>query len=37
MGRLAKPEEIAKASLFLVSDLASYGISLPVDGGISIV
>jgi len=35
MGRVARPEEIAAAALFLVSDDASYvtGIALPVDGG----
>jgi len=34
MGRAAKPEEIANAALFLVSEEASYvsGIALPVDG-----
>ena len=33
--RFARPEEIAKAALFLVSDDASYvtGVTLPVDGG----
>jgi 3-oxoacyl-[acyl-carrier protein] reductase len=35
MGRLARPEEIAAAALFLVSEEASYvtGVALPVDGG----
>jgi NAD(P)-dependent dehydrogenase (short-subunit alcohol dehydrogenase family) len=35
MGRLARPEEIAAAAFFLVSDDASYvtGVALPVDGG----
>jgi NAD(P)-dependent dehydrogenase (short-subunit alcohol dehydrogenase family) len=35
MGRIARPEEIAAAALFLVSDEASYvtGVALPVDGG----
>ena len=39
MGRVAKPEEIAKAALFLVSDDASYitGSILTVDGGASIM
>jgi NAD(P)-dependent dehydrogenase (short-subunit alcohol dehydrogenase family) len=33
-GRPARPEEIANAALFLLSDEASYvsGIALPVDG-----
>jgi NAD(P)-dependent dehydrogenase (short-subunit alcohol dehydrogenase family) len=35
MGRLARPEEIARAALFLASDEASFitGVCLPVDGG----
>jgi NAD(P)-dependent dehydrogenase (short-subunit alcohol dehydrogenase family) len=35
IGRIAEPEEIAKAALFLVSDDASYitGATLAVDGG----
>ncbi|MCZ6560720.1 MAG: SDR family oxidoreductase, partial [Gammaproteobacteria bacterium] len=35
LNRIAQPEEIANAALFLVSPAASYvtGISLPVDGG----
>jgi NAD(P)-dependent dehydrogenase (short-subunit alcohol dehydrogenase family) len=35
MGRLARPEEIANAALFLASDEASFitGVCLPVDGG----
>jgi NAD(P)-dependent dehydrogenase (short-subunit alcohol dehydrogenase family) len=38
MGRLGKPEEVADAALFLVSDSASFitGVVLPVDGGNSI-
>jgi NAD(P)-dependent dehydrogenase (short-subunit alcohol dehydrogenase family) len=35
MGRIAKPEEMAGAVLYLVSDSASYttGMCLTVDGG----
>ena len=38
MGRVAQPEEIAQAALFLVSDDAAYitGAVIPVDGGMSI-
>ena len=36
MGRPGKPEEVANAALFLISDEASFvtGVSLPVDGGL---
>ena len=35
MGRVGRPEEIANAALFLLSDEASFitGVALPVDGG----
>ena len=35
MGRVAEPEDVAKAVSFLASDDASYitGVALPVDGG----
>jgi NAD(P)-dependent dehydrogenase (short-subunit alcohol dehydrogenase family) len=38
LGRLGKPEEVANAAYFLVSDEASFitGVVLPVDGGNSI-
>jgi len=37
MGRVAEPEELARAALFLASDDASYitGVTLPVDGGLT--
>lgn len=37
MGRPARPEEVANAALFLISDEASYitGVALPVDGGVT--
>ena len=36
MGRMARPDEIASASLMLLSDAASFvhGVMLPVDGGL---
>ena len=35
LGRIAEPEEVAGAVLFLASDLARFvtGITIPVDGG----
>jgi NAD(P)-dependent dehydrogenase (short-subunit alcohol dehydrogenase family) len=35
LGRLAEPEDIARAALFLASDDSSYitGVIIPVDGG----
>lgn len=38
MGRLAVPQDIAKAALYLASDLADFitGVELPVDGGRSV-
>jgi NAD(P)-dependent dehydrogenase (short-subunit alcohol dehydrogenase family) len=37
MGRIAQPEEVAQAILFLASEAASFitGIALAVDGGIT--
>ena len=37
LGRLATPQDVAKAALFLASDEASFitGVSLPVDGGLT--
>jgi len=37
MGRIAQPEEVAQAILFLASEAAGFitGTTLPVDGGIT--
>jgi NAD(P)-dependent dehydrogenase (short-subunit alcohol dehydrogenase family) len=37
LGRTGRPEEIANAALFLLSDEASFitGAALPVDGGVT--
>ena len=37
MGRTGRPEEVANAALFLLSDEASFvtGAALPVDGGVT--
>jgi NAD(P)-dependent dehydrogenase (short-subunit alcohol dehydrogenase family) len=39
LGRPGRPEEIARAMLFLASDEASFitGVALPVDGGRTIL
>jgi NAD(P)-dependent dehydrogenase (short-subunit alcohol dehydrogenase family) len=37
LGRLGKPEEVAKACVFLLSDAAAFitGADVPVDGGLT--
>ena len=37
LGRPGRPEEVANAALFLLSDEASFvtGVALPVDGGVT--
>ena len=39
LGRLGRPEDVARAMLFLASDDASFitGVALPVDGGRTIL
>lgn len=39
IGRVAKPEEVASAVIYLCSDVAAYltGVCLPIDGGASLV
>jgi NAD(P)-dependent dehydrogenase (short-subunit alcohol dehydrogenase family) len=39
LGRAGRPDEIARAMLFLASDEASFitGVALPVDGGRTIL